>query len=57
MIISSSNKREVNISKLIEDEIIMTFKPILNKVGLDLENNKKNTLSVEHIVSQIINYE
>ena len=33
------------------------FKPILNKVGLDLENNKKNTLSVEHIVSQIINYE
>ncbi|MCT7546430.1 MULTISPECIES: hypothetical protein [Aliarcobacter] len=53
----TSNKREVNISKLIEDEIIMTFKPILNKVGLDLENNKKNTLSVEHIVSQIINYE
>lgn len=48
------DNKEVNISKAIEDEIIMEHKPLLNKVGVDLENNKKNTLSVHYILSQMI---
>jgi hypothetical protein len=43
------NGEKVNISKFIEDTIIMKLKPKLNKVGKYLEENKKNTLSVEEI--------
>lgn len=47
--ILEKNGKKVNISKLIEDTIIMKLKPKLNKVGKYLEENKKNTLSVEEI--------
>ena len=39
-----------NISKVIEDKIIMKQQPRLNKVGKDLETNKKNTKSVIEIL-------
>ncbi|MEA2018035.1 MAG: hypothetical protein U9N59_06270 [Campylobacterota bacterium] len=50
---TTSDGKNVNISKLIEDEVIMTHKPELNKVGIDLQNNKKNTLTVQKILSEM----
>ena len=47
------NDVDVNISKYLEDKIIMTKKPKLNKVGISLEENKKNTLPVKEILKAI----
>ena len=47
------NKERVNISKVIEDTIIIKLKPDLNKVGKYLENNKKNTLAVREIIKKL----
>lgn len=46
--------KDVNISKLIEDEIIMKKQPKLNKVGKDLASNKKDTEPVQEILNRLI---